>query len=143
MLPCEGHHRFHQDCIDNWLLDVSGNCPLCRKGSLSQPRRGLFVSVLAHSFPLSLASDFSLAPTSSSSSLPLTADPPASAVAAGHPLATRISRYLANVRSSRSSQRNDAANATSTTDREGAASARAGMQQASGLSSMLSGGVMR
>jgi hypothetical protein len=26
VLPCE--HRFHQTCIDRWLLDVSGTCPV-------------------------------------------------------------------------------------------------------------------
>ncbi|RMX91143.1 hypothetical protein D0868_14156 [Hortaea werneckii] len=28
VLPC--NHRFHPPCIDPWLLNVSGTCPLCR-----------------------------------------------------------------------------------------------------------------
>jgi len=28
VLPC--NHRFHPACIDPWLLNVSGTCPLCR-----------------------------------------------------------------------------------------------------------------
>ncbi|KAI9720156.1 MAG: hypothetical protein M1828_005802 [Chrysothrix sp. TS-e1954] len=28
VLPCK--HRFHPACVDPWLLDVSGTCPLCR-----------------------------------------------------------------------------------------------------------------
>ncbi|KAF7559896.1 hypothetical protein G7046_g4257 [Stylonectria norvegica] len=28
VLPC--HHQFHPVCIDPWLINVSGTCPLCR-----------------------------------------------------------------------------------------------------------------
>lgn len=34
MLPCEGKHRFHQDCVDPWLLELSSSCPICRQGMI-------------------------------------------------------------------------------------------------------------
>ncbi|CCM05369.1 uncharacterized protein FIBRA_07584 [Fibroporia radiculosa] len=31
VLPCEGHHRFHCECVDQWLLELSSSCPICRQ----------------------------------------------------------------------------------------------------------------
>lgn len=37
VLPC--NHQFHPECVDPWLMNVSGTCPLCRI-DLNPPKEG-------------------------------------------------------------------------------------------------------
>jgi len=35
LLPCDGRHHFHKECVDEWLI-VNATCPICRASVLPQ-----------------------------------------------------------------------------------------------------------
>ena len=51
VLPCD--HRFHPACIDPWLLNVSGTCPLCRIDLRPQNTRDSVDETDEHGNPIS------------------------------------------------------------------------------------------
>jgi len=48
VLPCKGQHVFHRDCVDPWLLETSGTCPLCREGAFCSRRLRMCGALLAY-----------------------------------------------------------------------------------------------
>ncbi|KAE8654495.1 hypothetical protein F3Y22_tig00117048pilonHSYRG00436 [Hibiscus syriacus] len=45
VLPCQ--HEFHMSCVDKWLKEIHGVCPLCR----GDVRRGVESSILNSEIP--------------------------------------------------------------------------------------------
>ncbi|KAI9742408.1 MAG: hypothetical protein M1818_003941 [Claussenomyces sp. TS43310] len=54
VLPC--NHKFHPACIDPWLLNVSGTCPLCRV-NLNPPAEATNVSGESEGLPPPLGAE--------------------------------------------------------------------------------------
>ncbi|KAK4541194.1 hypothetical protein LTR36_008268 [Oleoguttula mirabilis] len=55
VLPCD--HRFHPACIDPWLLNVSGTCPLCRIDLRPQTSRSSEPELDEHGNPVTHEGD--------------------------------------------------------------------------------------
>ncbi|GAB4828187.1 hypothetical protein Ancab_035104 [Ancistrocladus abbreviatus] len=41
ILPC--HHEYHMSCVDKWLKEIHGVCPLCRGNVSEAVRQGTTV----------------------------------------------------------------------------------------------------
>ena len=40
VLPCEGQHHFHKECLDGWLR-INATCPSCREVVVSGTSQGV------------------------------------------------------------------------------------------------------